>query len=126
MRLSHNQSIGSVGEQIAADYLISEKGMSIVERNWIKQKKELDIIAISGNTLRIVEVKSRMESSEESITNSLNDKKLQNISKGAALYLSTFNIQGVDEVFFDLVIVVFRDDGGYNVEYIPKFFFPSW
>lgn len=126
MELTHNQNIGSVGEKIASDYLINELGMSIVERNWRKQSKELDIIAISGNTLRIVEVKSRLESSEDSIASSLTAKKLRNISKGAALYLSTFNISGIDEIFFDLVVVIFKDDGSYGVEYVPKFFFPSW
>lgn len=126
MKLAHNQNIGSVGEKIASDYLINELGMSIVERNWRKQSKELDIIAISGNTLRIVEVKSRLESSEDSIASSLTAKKLRNISKGAALYLSTFNISGIDEIFFDLVIVIFNDNGSYSVEYVPKFFFPSW
>lgn len=126
MKLAHNQNIGSVGEKIASDYLINELGMSIVERNWRKQSKELDIIAISGNTLRIVEVKSRLESSEDSIASSLTAKKLRNISKGAALYLSTFNISGIDEIFFDLVVVIFKDDGSYGVEYVPKFFFPSW
>ncbi|MEG1648809.1 MAG: YraN family protein [Rikenellaceae bacterium] len=126
MQTSHNQNIGSVGEQIASDYLITELKMSIIERNWRKQSKELDIIAIEGNTLRIVEVKSRMESSEESVTNSLTDRKLQNLTKGASLYLSTFNISGIDEIFFDLVIVIFKNDGSYSIEYIPKFFFPSW
>lgn len=126
MKLAHNQNIGSVGEKIASDYLINELGMSIVERNWRKQSKELDIIAIFGNTLRIVEVKSRLESSEDSIASSLTAKKLRNISKGAALYLSTFNISGIDEIFFDLVVVIFKDDGSYGVEYVPKFFFPSW
>lgn len=124
--LSHNQKIGSVGEEIAARYLTSELGMQIIERNWRKQSKELDIIAIKDNNLRIVEIKSRIESSSESIDASLNDKKLRNLTKGASLYLSTFKLMDINEVFFDLVVVIFSDDGGYKIEYTPKFFYPQW
>ncbi|MFI3315541.1 MAG: YraN family protein [Rikenellaceae bacterium] len=125
-KLSHNNRVGRVGEDIAANYITNELGMQIIERNWRKQSKEIDIIAIKDNCLRIVEIKSRMESNKESVTASLNDNKLRSLVKGAALYLSTFRLTDVDEIFFDLIVVTFDEQGDSSIEYMPKFFYPQW
>ncbi len=122
----HNQKIGSVGEDIAADYLVREHSMMIVERNWRSRSKELDIIAIKDFNLRIVEVKSRLEHSQESIAASLDQKKLRNLTQGASYYLSANNHTGLSGVYFDLVVVIFKEDGSHEVEYTPQFFTPSW
>ncbi|MFI3322267.1 MAG: YraN family protein [Rikenellaceae bacterium] len=124
--LSHNQQIGHIGEDIAANYVSSELGMTILERNWMRNNKELDIIAIKGDTLRIIEVKSRKESSEDTIASSLNDKKLRYLIAGASHYASSVRLDGINDIFFDLVVVIFSDDGSHRVEYTPKFFYPTW
>ena len=123
---AHNQNIGSVGEQIAADYVTNTLSMVVVERNWRSRSKELDIIAIKDFNLRIIEVKSRLEHSEDTISSSLNSTKLKNLTQGAALYIAANNHKGLDGVYFDLVTVIFNEDGSHKIEYIPQFFTPSW
>ena len=123
---SHNQNIGALGEQIAADYITETLAMTVVERNWRSRSKELDIIAIKDYDLRIIEVKSRLEQSQESISNSLNSTKLKNLTQGAALYIAANNHNGLNEVYFDLVTIIFNEDGSHKIEYIPRFFTPSW
>jgi putative endonuclease len=53
----HNE-LGKIGEQLAADYLLTN-GYEIVTRNYVFQKAEIDIIAKQGNTMICVEVKTR-------------------------------------------------------------------
>jgi len=54
-------SIGKIGEQLAAKYLI-DSGLTVVGRNWRCKQGELDLICWDGDTLVFVEVKSRVDS----------------------------------------------------------------
>lgn len=53
----HNQ-LGKTGEQLASEYLVTQ-GYIIRDVNWKSGRYELDIVAYSGKTLVIVEVKTR-------------------------------------------------------------------
>lgn len=53
----HNE-LGKIGEQLAADYLVS-KGYEIICRNYFFQKAEIDIIAKHKDMMVCVEVKTR-------------------------------------------------------------------
>ncbi|MET6991206.1 YraN family protein [Sediminicola arcticus] len=53
----HNE-FGKLGEQIATDYLI-EQGYTITYRNYRYLKAEIDIVALKGIDLAVIEVKSR-------------------------------------------------------------------
>jgi putative endonuclease len=50
--------LGKDGEDYALRHLVSA-GFEIVERNWRCDEGELDIVAIDGGTLVVVEVKTR-------------------------------------------------------------------
>ena len=54
---AHNE-LGKWGEELAATYL-EEKGYVILERDWKSGHHDLDIVAKDGDTLVIVEVKTR-------------------------------------------------------------------
>ena len=53
--------LGSKGEQIAADFL-ADDGLKILARNWRTRFGELDIVAMDGDCLVFVEVKTRRSS----------------------------------------------------------------
>ena len=56
----HNLQVGQAGEAAASNY-ISKYGYKVIERNWRSpQWGEIDIVAIKGDTLVCVEVKSRL------------------------------------------------------------------
>lgn len=56
--MSHNLTLGRAGEDRAAEHLIAE-GYEIVERNWRCSDGELDIVAVRGAELAVIEVKTR-------------------------------------------------------------------
>ncbi len=51
-------AVGRFGEQLAGDYL-AEACLTILERNWRCPEGEIDIIALDGSVLVVVEVKTR-------------------------------------------------------------------
>ncbi|MBP1325488.1 putative endonuclease [Leucobacter exalbidus] len=55
---SHNRTVGARGEAIAAAYL-EGLGYRILDRNWYSRYGELDLVAVDGETLVAVEVKTR-------------------------------------------------------------------
>ena len=65
------RGLGRRGEQLAAAHL-EAKGFGIVARNWRCETGELDLVALDGECLVMVEVRTRrgrsMGSPEESIT----------------------------------------------------------
>ncbi|MFI3267785.1 MAG: YraN family protein [Rikenellaceae bacterium] len=121
-----NKIKGAKGEQIAVDYLETVLSYTVIDRNVRTLRAEIDIIAIKDNELRFIEVKSRMQSASSSILSSLEQRKLKQLTKGASDYLATNQIMGINDIFFDLVTIVFDEDGGYVIEYTPSFFYPTW
>ena len=69
--MDKRKQTGRQGEEMAASYL-REKGYQIIERNWRCSGGELDLVAVAGNVLVFVEVRTRRGSrfglAEESIT----------------------------------------------------------
>jgi len=51
-------AVGAYGERLAARYLV-ESGLRILDRNWRCDQGEIDIVAMDGTCLVIVEVKTR-------------------------------------------------------------------
>ncbi len=56
--MAQHNKLGKKGEDIAADFL-SDNGYIILERNWIGERHEVDIIASVGDFLVFTEVKTR-------------------------------------------------------------------
>jgi len=54
---TEKRKLGDIGENIACDFLKS-KGFEVLERNYLRQWGEIDIVAKKGGVMRFVEVKS--------------------------------------------------------------------
>src|SRR3989338_4019157 len=61
MKPKNNIPTGRFGEEKAAQFLLS-KGFKIIERNFKKPHGDIDIIALDGQTLAFIEVKTRISS----------------------------------------------------------------
>lgn len=63
-------ALGAAGERLAERTLV-KLGWRIVERNWRSKRGEIDLVAIDGNELVLVEVKtrrgSRLGTAEEAV-----------------------------------------------------------
>ena len=56
--MSTTTELGTYGERIAAAYL-TDAGLRLLDRNWRCREGEIDLVALDGRTLVIVEVKTR-------------------------------------------------------------------
>ena len=62
MKSVRRQSLGHLGESIAAAFL-EKKGYTILERNWRTPYGEIDLIVLQNDVIAFVEVKTRASSS---------------------------------------------------------------
>ena len=102
-----SHDLGERGEELAVRHLVS-KGYSILERNWRHEKAEVDIIARQGDTLAVVEVKSRSSEAFGDPLDSVGREKIRLLRRAMNAYV---NLKGIDlEIRFDLIGVVLEDD----------------
>ncbi|MGO1466679.1 MAG: YraN family protein [Microbacterium gubbeenense] len=72
--MSHNLTLGRAGEERAAEHLVGE-GYEIVDRNWRCSDGELDIVAVRGSDIAVVEVKTRSSTRYGHPLEALDDRK---------------------------------------------------
>lgn len=78
---------GVAGEDAAVRYL-EGIGFHVQHRNWRTSFYELDIIAVRDNAIHFIEVKTRHSLKYGHPEEHVSRKKLDNIKKAAAYYLS--------------------------------------
>ena len=99
---------GQTGEQMAAR-LLADKGYIILEHNYRRGHLEIDLIALDGDELVIVEVKSRAYDSILQPEDAVDHKKRQSLIWLANEYVKTHNRK--ENVRFDIVSIVTKADG---------------
>ena len=119
--MAEHNDLGKLGEQIARDFLIA-KGYQILEQNWKCGHKEIDIIAMDGKELVIVEVKTRrvqcLVDPEETV-----DKLKQRFLIWAAESYVERNKLDFD-VRFDIVAIVVDKNNEHRIDHIENAFYP--
>jgi putative endonuclease len=76
---------GELGEKIAAEYL-KKQGFKIIDRNFRIRGGEIDIIALDGETLVFIEVKTRRSSEFGTPLEAITPWKLRALIKTAQFY----------------------------------------
>lgn len=76
---------GHEGELLAKKYL-QQNGYRILDLNWQKRWAEIDIVAIDGDTLVFVEVKTRYSREYGSPEESITPHKLKSLEHSALLF----------------------------------------
>lgn len=95
--------LGKAGEDAAVAYL-EEKGYRILDRNWRKNRLELDIVATKDGVLVFVEVKTRRDTAYREPHESVDWKKIRHIVIAADAYIKQHNIEA--DIRFDIIEVV--------------------
>ncbi|MFR7993669.1 MAG: YraN family protein [Clostridium sp.] len=103
---SYNKDIGSFGEALAKDYLIS-KGYKILNMNFRNKFGEIDIICKKNNLLIFCEIKSRYSNSFGSPIESITCYKQKQIIKLSELYLISKKYYNFN-VRYDIIEVIFN------------------
>lgn len=117
--MESSNDFGKLGEQRAEEFLRGN-GYDILERNYRYLKAEIDLIAKKGDTLAIVEVKSRNMGFLEDISDVVNPKKVKLLTLAADHYVQENDLDV--EVRFDVVTVI-KKGNEINIEHLENAFY---
>ncbi|WP_408635047.1 YraN family protein [Paenibacillus phocaensis] len=121
-RMDMRKDRGRKAEQVACEHLLSQ-GFILLEQNWRCRTGEIDIIARQGNTLVIVEVRSRSQQAAAFGTpaESITARKIKQVRDTAAVYLHRTG-QSDANIRFDVIAVTFGRDMETTLEHIEAAF----
>ena len=98
----HNE-LGRWGEDVAADYL-ERQGYTIIERDWKSGHRDLDIIALDGDMVVFVEVKTRSNRMFTDPEMAIDYQKIRHLQQTANHYIKYRHIDS--DIRFDIITVV--------------------
>ncbi|MBI3572214.1 YraN family protein [Candidatus Kaiserbacteria bacterium] len=123
----NRKEIGALGEAVAAEYL-QRHGFSVKDKNVLRKTGELDIVALEGDTLHFVEVKTVLaeefpdeEFARDDYDPSLNlhEAKVRKVARTGEWYALEKRWEGEWQVDGCLVWLR-RRDGRARVRYLPQ------
>ena len=110
--------LGKVGEDAAVEYLTG-KGYIIRDRNWRKNRLELDIVAMKDNVTVFVEVKTRRNTDFREPHEAVDWKKIRHIVVAADAYIKMHVLDS--PIRFDIIDVV-GEPGNFRITHIEDAF----
>lgn len=121
---SDTRTVGAKGEELAAEFL-SSKGYRLVMSNFktpvgrnangAEITGEIDVIALDGDTLCFIEVKTRVEDDFASPIQAVTLKKQRQIIRTAKIYRRVFGVQEMP-FRYDVVSIVLGHSGDPSIE----------
>lgn len=120
------RDIGARGERQAAKFLKS-LGYGIVKRNWRCSFGEADIVALDGDVLVFVEVKTRTGDAFGQGFESVGSKKQRHMTSVAEQFMKAHvrNNSAMPRARFDIVSVMMRDGAPPEITHIKDAFEPE-
>jgi putative endonuclease len=101
--------LGERGEDAAAAFL-ERVGISVVERNWRCPAGEIDIVALDGEEIVLVEVKTRRTVAKGTPEEAVTPAKRRRYAKLAAAYVQAAGISDVSVRFDVITLLVLAED----------------
>lgn len=98
------RALGAWGEQLACAHLRA-RGYRILARNLHLRRGELDIVALDGDALCFVEVRTRRGHSHGGALDSIDARKRARLVRSARLALATHHWPRHERLRFDVVAV---------------------
>jgi len=118
--LADHNELGKLGEQLATQFLL-DKGYAILERNFIFDKAEIDIIAQKDeDTIVVVEVKTRNSAFFGDPQSFVTSGKIKLLVKAANEYIISNGL--TREVRFDIISVL-KNNTTQKVEHFQNAFY---
>lgn len=118
--MAQHNDLGRWGEAAAADYL-SQNGYAIVERNARIGRTEVDIIAMKGDSIMFVEVKTRSTHFKDPV-DAITPDKIRRLTRAADTYVRTMNIPHRPQ--FDVIAIV-GTKSKFELVHYPDAFLPA-
>ncbi len=114
----HNK-LGKEGEKLAIEFL-EKNQYHILEKNYRYLKAEIDIIAQKGNTIIVVEVKTRSTPEFGDPQDFVKPKQIQLLVKAIDHYVVENDLDV--EVRFDIVAII-KNKSGIKIEHLEDAFY---
>jgi putative endonuclease len=124
-----SRALGDKGEKIAARYLV-QNGYRLVIANFkvpvgrnskgVQVTGEIDLVALDGETLCFVEVKSRRSDEFKPLITNVNLRKQRQITRTAKVYRRVFGIRNVP-YRFDVITVLLQKHAPIVIEIEKNF-----
>lgn len=118
--MGHSDVFGRMGEQQAAAHLVG-KGYTIRCRNFRFRQWEIDLVAQQGDTLVIVEVKTRKSHYLAQAQHTVPLKKQRGLITAAQAYIERYHIEL--ETRFDIVAILLNERER-HIDHIEGAFYP--
>lgn len=114
------KELGKKGEEAAAKFL-KRRGFELLHRNWACFAGEVDIVALQGDVICFVEVKTRSNIQKGFPSEAVNERKRERYEKIAACYLKEYAYDDL-RVRFDVIsILVLGKDRAFLRHHINAF-----
>lgn len=110
------QAVGRFGEDVAAAHLTSA-GWQVLDRNWRCATGELDLVALDGDELVAVEVKTRRSATYGSPAEAVTRAKLVRLRRLAAAWLAAHELRPA-AVRVDVIAITVPRSGGPSIEHL--------
>lgn len=118
----NRRQLGTSGEAAAARFL-EDQGYRILGRNVRFRAGELDLVALDGETVVFVEVKTRLSAKAGTGEEAITLAKQRQLTRLAEVYIA--GMGGAPPLCrFDVVVVTASSDG-WHCRHIPHAFLPS-
>lgn len=116
--MAEHNDLGKKGEDTAEHYL-RQRNYEILERNWLYEKYEIDIIARNEEYIVFVEVKTRSSSQWGNPEEAVSKGKIKRIVEAADFYLREYDIDLPAR--FDVVAAIWNGEK-FEIEHIDDAF----
>ena len=127
--VNETRRVGERGEKYAADFLI-RRGYQLVGANFkttvgrnnrgVAVSGEIDLVALDGDTLCFVEVKTRSSDTFAAPIAAVDLKKQRQITRAARIYRRVFNLKNV-KYRYDVVSIVLNEKFAPKIEYFKGY-----
>ena len=118
--MADHNDLGKRGEEIAAGFL-EKKGYQILETNWRQWRNEIDVIAMDGKYLVIIEVKTRQSNYFGEPETAVTRDKQRALIRAANAYVRYKNINC--DVRFDILSILISKTSE-QIHHIEDAFYP--
>jgi len=116
-----NKELGEKGEALAKQFLL-QKGFNILESNFKYSYAEIDLIAMDGDILVFIEVKTRSSVTYGEPEEFVDRKKESLLFEPAMVYMDI--IDHTWEIRFDIIAIV-KQGPSYRIKHLKDAFCPG-
>lgn len=109
-------AVGRYGEDVAEAH-VRNRGWDVLDRNWRTRDGELDLVALDGRELVVVEVKTRRSTAYGHPAEAVTARKLARVRRLAAQWLVAHDVHPAS-VRVDVIAVLLPPRGAAQVDHL--------